>query len=112
MNLNYWKNFESINAISIKRSFTIINANDRFCSKSEKLNNFFKNELDKLGIKVLYNTKLVNVNKDQNLTIENKDGKQKLFFNYLYTNIPSKKNQLFDQKLSSDGYKVNVNEYL
>ena len=75
MNLNYWKNFESINAISSKRSFTIINANDRFCSKSEKLNNFFKSELEKLGIKVLYNTKLTKVEKDQYLTIQNFDGK-------------------------------------
>lgn len=54
------------------RSATIVNANSKFCSHSEKLNEFIKKELEKYDVNVLYNTKLVSVDKDnRKLVLEN-----------------------------------------
>lgn len=57
---NIWKKDEDLNLVSPLRKITIINANDRF-SVDENIDKFFKEQTERLGIKVIYNSKLLSV---------------------------------------------------
>ena len=50
--------------ISNKRSFTIINANDKFASHSEILDKFIKDYIKNFDVKILYNSKLKSIDKN------------------------------------------------
>lgn len=84
--LDIWKKGEKSGVVSPCRSATIINANSKFCSTSDKLNEFILKELEKFDVKILYNTKLASVDKDnRKIVLESKSGKEERDFNHLYT---------------------------
>lgn len=94
--LSTWELGEKYGAVSPIRHLTIINANDRFASKCNVLNDFIMKKLSTHPkVDVLFNTKLKSINnKDQTLLVEDKSGNQKTFeFNRVYVHIPTAGNQ-------------------
>lgn len=53
----------TIGGLSPKSSFTVVNANDKFIQFQPEADEFIKSELGKRGVRVLYNTKLNEINK-------------------------------------------------
>ena len=97
MSLSYFTYGETIGTVSPVHSLTIINANDRFTSHSELLNNFIKEKLAGYAkVEVLYNTKLVKIDKDnRRIMTEDKLGNRSTSdFAYVYVHIPTKTNPL------------------
>lgn len=98
--LSTWEMGETYGMVSPLRNLTIINANDRFASKCDVLNEYL---LKRLGqhkkVDVLYNTKLKAIdNANQLLTVEDAAGAQKqLEFNRVYVHVPTKANPIFEQ---------------
>ena len=96
--LQVWKNGVESAVVSPVNTVNIVNANSEFCEHSQKLNEFIKKELENFDVNVMYNTKLVSVNKDnRKLVLENEQGKQEKEFNHLYTQqIAKNKNSLLE----------------
>ncbi len=98
----------------MKRTFNIINANDKFSSFSKKLDEYIKNFIAKNDdINVLYNTQLTKVDgENKRLSYKNAEGEKDVHFNYLFAHPDHKKNPLYENtKLSDDGVVVNVDKY-
>lgn len=103
-----WQKSVTLGQVSPLHSLTIINANDRFASKSDKLDAYIKEKLESYGVKVLYNTKLSKVDGEkQELTLEN--GKTH-WFNNLYVHAGATKNEAFEGSglLNKDGLTMPV----
>ena len=97
MSLSYFKFGEQVGIVSPLHSLTIINANDKFASHSDLLDNFIKDKIAGYSkVNVLYNTKLVKIDKDnRRIVTEDKLGNQSTSdFAYVYVHQPSKSNSL------------------
>jgi len=88
--LDTWRESVKLGQVSPKHSLTIINANDRFASKSDALDSFIKQKLNDYGVNVHYNTKLTAVDgNSQKITLSNGNQYE---FNNLYVHVQSKPN--------------------
>lgn len=97
--LSNWEMGESYGMVSPLRNLTIINANDRFASKCDVLNDYITNRIAKHSkVDVLYNTKLKSIdNKGQKLTLEDKNGATKqVDFGRIYVHIPTKADPIME----------------
>jgi sulfide:quinone oxidoreductase len=75
------------------RSFTIVNANDRFVQYNDAGDTFFKEQLKKRNIKVEYGLKLVEVVKDRQEAVfedVSSGARETRKYNNLYQILPSK----------------------
>lgn len=83
---DYWEYYRKIGKLSPISSLTVICANDTFSQFDPQAHEFILNECDKRGIKVLFKTKLTEVDgKEQKITIQNPDGSSEVReFNNLY----------------------------
>jgi NADH dehydrogenase FAD-containing subunit len=113
MSLDYFQLGETLGTVSPLHSLTIINANDRFASHSPVLDNFIKEKLSKYSkVDVLYNTKLVKIDKDnRRIVTQDNQGQQKSHdFNYVYVHVPSKTNNLLTESgiISGNGKQIPV----
>jgi len=91
-----WKWFASHGKLSPKHSFTVVNANDRFCQHFDEADKFIKENLKKHGIKVEYGWNLVGTDMATQLaTFENVETKERVQrpYNNLYAMGPSKPHQ-------------------
>jgi len=61
MTTELWKWYEASGKLSPKHSFTIVNANDTFCTYFEEADKFIKEKLKKLNVKIEYGWNLVEV---------------------------------------------------
>lgn len=94
--LSTWELGEKYGAVSPMRNLTIINANDRFASKCNVLNDYIMKKLaSHPKVDVLFNTKLKSINNNEKtLLIEDKSGNQKnVEFHRVYVHIPTTGNQ-------------------
>jgi len=97
MSLAYFQLGETVGSVSPLHNLTIINANDRFASHSNVLDKFIKEQISKYAkVDVLYNTKLVKIDKDnRRIVTEDRQGQHKNHdFNYVYVHVPTKTNDL------------------
>lgn len=77
--------------MSPKHSFTIINANEKFCHHSESADAFIKSELEKRGVKVEYGVNFLGLEQDKQIAIfENLKSKkiETRPFSNLYSLLP------------------------
>ncbi|KAL4506078.1 hypothetical protein ABPG72_013839 [Tetrahymena utriculariae] len=79
--------------------FTIVNANDSFSQYSKQADEYFKEELKKRGIKVLYNTQIENLDKlKRQVTVVGKNGAKTVEkYDNLYSIIPTKGHEFLQQ---------------
>ncbi|EAR93504.2 FAD-dependent pyridine nucleotide-disulfide oxidoreductase, putative (macronuclear) [Tetrahymena thermophila SB210] len=79
--------------------FTIVNANDSFSQYSKQADEYFKEELKKRGIKVLYNTQIENIDKPKRqVTVVGKNGGKTVEkYDNLYSIIPTKGHEFLQQ---------------
>jgi hypothetical protein len=95
--LSTWELNEELGVGSPLRKLTIVNANDRFASKCDVLDQYIRKRLEGHSkVDVLFNTKLKNINnKDSTITIEDQNGQTKnLEFRRLYCHVPVKPDPL------------------
>lgn len=95
--LSTWEMNQELGIGSPLRHLTIINANDRFASKCDLLDQYIRKRLEGHSkVDVLFNTKLKNINnKDSIITIQDKNGQTKdLEFHRLYCHVPVKPDPL------------------
>lgn len=89
-----WRWAQSNGSLSPVHSFTIMNANDKFVQYCDSADAFIKERLEKKGIKVEYNTKLLEIHQDgQKATFVNTKTGEKSVRDYhnLYSIVPGKK---------------------
>ncbi|KAL4480260.1 hypothetical protein ABPG74_020776 [Tetrahymena malaccensis] len=79
--------------------FTIVNANDSFSQYSKQADEYFREELKKRGIKVLYNTEIENLDKlKRQVTVVGKNGAKAVEkYDNLYSIIPTKGHEFLQQ---------------
>ncbi|KAL4508309.1 hypothetical protein ABPG72_003613 [Tetrahymena utriculariae] len=95
-----WKWAQHHGALSPKHTFTIVNANEKFVHYCDSADAFIKERLEKRGIRVEYNTKLLEVHQDgQKATfINTKTGEKSVRdYNNLYSIVPSKRQEFLDK---------------
>lgn len=81
----------NLGKLSPKHSFTIINANEKFCHHSESTDAFIKSELEKRKVKVEYGVKLLGIEPTSNIAnfenVKTKETSARPFTN-LYSLLP------------------------
>lgn len=97
--LSTWEMGENYGMVSPLRHLTIINANDRFASKCDVLNDYITKRVAKHSkVDVLFNTKLKAINnKTLKLTLEDKSGAtREVDFGRIYVHIPTKADSIME----------------
>lgn len=112
--LSTWELGELYGLVSPLRQLTIINANDRFASKCDVLNEYLINKLAKHPkVDVLFNTKLNKIDhKNEKLTIQDERGVvQDVDFHRIYVHCPTTANTMLQEShlLSAGKKQVQVN---
>ena len=86
-----WSNYKKLGIITPNSTFTVINANDRFCEFEPETDQMFKDQCEKMGINVVYNTKLEAVDGKSRMMTLNENGQtSEKEFHHLYVIPPVK----------------------
>ncbi|EGR27203.1 hypothetical protein IMG5_200230 [Ichthyophthirius multifiliis] len=108
-----WKWASCNGALSPKHNFTIMNANEKFVHYCDSADDFIKSELQKKGVNVEYNQKLVEISKDNQMaTFQNlKTGETTVReYQNLYSIMPTKPNEpLVNAGLTNSNGLLDVN---
>jgi len=100
MALSVWDHSEKLGIISPIRKLTIINANDRFASKCDVLNDFITKRLQNFSkVEVLYNTELTDIKgRDRKLTMKDAQGAEKeVEFDRLYVHEAARPSKMLTE---------------
>lgn len=100
-----WEFYKKIGKVHPNSTFTIINANDNFTQFEPDTDEFFRTQLEKKGINVMYNTELTEINKDnRTMTLVDNNGDASVEeFHNLYVIPPCSTHQnLIDAGLATE----------